>query len=457
MASAPKTGNRLDLIWLEGLGGSGGGLRSVLGVGQPARAQQRLPACCAANATRPAHLLSSPGLPHTAAERRLCSYWVRRSSRAVCRLRLRLRLFALPPPDAFGRCRRGHLRVGRCQLCGCRSGTELVVPFTGDNMEIVLSLPGDELLDDPKYSGFVIEVLQEGRNRWKRTEEEWYALGSYGHWKPYYSPEAATGALTKWSGHRVRFDERCGAEDDWLLWASNSDCEARPCTSITSGVVNSSVIASPGYPRYFQPGIDSCYRFSLSNESCAIEFTMEDFDLPSSPSCTEGYVQTEEGGQRYCGTSLLSKTWTSTAASVTVSVASTAVAPAGHRGFSLRYRQLPCCGGVISNSTFQLSSSVLPTGRNYSCSWTVVPATQDSCELQVDVEELRLPCGQAELRLGTVKLCGDRSGDSVRLQLGAEGVPVTFWRNATAGGAVFNITGRQAEDCDPFELDVPLQ
>lgn len=262
--------------------------------------------CCKQAYNAKHFFLASPGFPYLHNQPNDCVYHIYKTNQNICRLRIHAVYFLHGSSDQT--CSEGFLEIDGKRLCGCQSDLKLVVPFDpyANSPKVLRFQNGGSHKNE--YSGFALEVFQD-ECPWKyeysppRLQKRESSIQnakllfansqqdlqqqvvkhvyffsdpqevSYEDYfpdvmKPKDKEEAdyvdTSDFNVNLNGNQA---EKCTAFDFGQLarndlWGEASQCktserEPRGCTELSSVT---GYFYSPGYPYYYPPNLNLCYR-----------------------------------------------------------------------------------------------------------------------------------------------------------------------------------------------------
>ncbi|KRT85002.1 CUB domain-containing protein, partial [Oryctes borbonicus] len=318
-------------------------------------------ACCATRYDSKNFLISSPNFPYEKDTGSDCTYHIYRVNHNICKIRLNFLYYWNGYQTPAG-CKNGYLEIDEKRICGCNSGLKLVADFGAHygNFPKVIKFKSNGHSEMSR--GFVIEVLQE------ECLSNSGLINNALHNFPYKQSLCPLIRHDPYIDIRffypsflnARSDLKCsglGAKDLFALtrlplWKYMSQCprEKLPkrCLEISDKV---GCLSTPGYPFYYPPNLNLCYRFIKSPGYCAVKLIMLDFLIESSYQCSKDYVLLGDG-KRYCGHQLYNTFSVLTFVNGTFEDVSFVTDNSiSCRGFKAWFTQIPCTGTTPSPTT----------------------------------------------------------------------------------------------------------
>ncbi|XP_050306873.1 cubilin isoform X2 [Anthonomus grandis grandis] len=281
-----------------------------------------------------------------------------------------------------------------------------------------------------------------------------------------------------WNREQLEVLQRSFGTNLYSTCKVSSSVESPDCLILNS---LSGRFSSPGYPLGYPVNRNVCYRFHFTPGFCKIELYFENFQLESSVDCLKDYLLINN--DRYCGTYLTNK-------QILISRKGqqqeafediTFISDGNYcgKGFSALYHQVRChnipdeensiirpdrcfplgkpnldCHRVISDDVFVINSQEL--GRV--CRWEVKKSSGDVCKIDFYLQHFNLPCPIGRVGINGINLCGERTGQSLSLDI-VDTITLLYSGSQLYKGA-FLIQGRQISNCysipDPVRLTAQL-
>ncbi|XP_067002108.2 cubilin [Anabrus simplex] len=460
--------------------------------------------CCGTEYSGRHEYLVSPGFPYATRQNADCSYSINRFSSNTCQIRINFKFFSLGESDNYLGCRGGYLVIGNRCFCGCLTGNTVTLDARLGTWPKILRYVSDSRFNN---HGFLLEIFQDDcqkyinynpsslerimdlnnviSNETAQDSTRHFSLESVEtdsddtvnatNKEQFFVVHPLNSNETNWSeGNETRkkrflwkpavTDMSCGlwTLGSWLQYPSLCPISSQSVHCQDLGQLEG-WIASPLYPRPYPGNMRNYYRIRRAEGYCRVELAVIDFGVEPSPNCEKDYLLV--AGYRYCGTTLQATTSTfDQRDGHPLELLFVSDGTGSGRGFRARYQQIPClsapiqpentpqsCQHTIRQWQFSVSSADLgPCMKR--CTYKIIRAATNVCQLKLALPRFNIPCGQGYLQVGSERLCGPLHGRQFHFNFYSPELILELATSIENGRGLENsflIQGSQLCDCVP--------